>query len=63
MLEKQYNGTITPDLPVHSSELDLNQLYTAIKQTYFELDTYLKQIVKDDSGSVCVGITNYHFLQ
>jgi hypothetical protein len=57
MLKKQHDdGTIISDEPVHSSQLDLNQLHTAIKQTYFELDQDLRKIVKDNSGWVCVGI-------
>jgi len=59
MLDEQHDGRITSGEPVRSSQLDLNQLRTVIKKTYFELDKDLREIVKDDSGCVCVGIINY----
>jgi hypothetical protein len=37
-------------------QVDLDQSHTAIKQSYFQLDQHLKQMVKDESGCVCVSI-------
>ncbi|UJR10777.1 hypothetical protein I4U23_014964 [Adineta vaga] len=54
MLERQHDDTIYPDIPVYSSQLDLNQLHGAIKQTYYELDQDLRKVVKDESGCVCI---------
>jgi hypothetical protein len=59
MLDNQH--TVAPGAPVHVSQLDLDRLHTAIKQTYFELDQYLRKIVKDNSGCVCVGIKDSYF--
>jgi hypothetical protein len=39
---------------VRSSDIDLEQLKTAIKQSYYELGEDLGQMVKDESGCVCV---------
>ena len=54
MLEKQHDDTVYPDIPIHSYELDLQQLHAAIKKTYYDLDQDLRKVVKDESGCVCV---------
>jgi hypothetical protein len=54
MLQTDENYRIKPGEPVRSSQLDLNQLRSVIKRTYFQLDQNLRQIVKDESGCVCV---------
>lgn len=54
MLAEQNNENIKNGEPVRSSQLDLAQLHAVIKKTYFELDRKLKNMVKDDSGCVCV---------
>jgi hypothetical protein len=59
MLSKQHNSTIKSGEPVVSSQLNLDHLHSAIKQTYFELDKDLRKIVKDDSGCVCVSISSF----
>jgi hypothetical protein len=59
MLNKQPDGAITPGQPVRSSQLDLNQLRSVIKQTYYELDKDLRKMIKDESGCVCVGVIDY----
>jgi hypothetical protein len=58
MLSKQHHST---GIPVCSSQLNLDQLYNAIKQTYFDLDQDLRKIIRDDSGCVCVSIRNYYY--
>lgn len=63
MLNKQHNSRLSSGVPVCSSELDRNQLHNAIIQSYFELDKDLRKVVKDDSGSVCVGIKKFQFSQ
>jgi hypothetical protein len=50
MFDNQHD--ITSGVPVRSSQLDLDQLHTVIKQAYFQLDQDLRKIVKDDSGCV-----------
>jgi len=40
--------------PIHSSKLDINQLNHIIKETFLQLDKQLSNVVKDQSGSVCV---------
>lgn len=42
------------DESVHCSELNHEKLYEAIKKTFLQLDQQMKQLVKDDSGCVCV---------
>ncbi|CAF1277877.1 unnamed protein product [Adineta ricciae] len=54
MLEKQHDDTVYPDIPIHSYELDLEQLHAAIKKTYYDLDQDLRKVVKDESGCVCI---------
>ncbi|CAF1005926.1 unnamed protein product [Adineta ricciae] len=54
MLSHQDDSTVTNGEPVRSSQLDLSKLRAAIKQTYFELDKNLKNMIKDDSGCVCI---------
>lgn len=54
MLSHEDNSTVKNGEPVRSSQLDLVKLRAAIKQTYFELDKDLKNMIKDNSGCVCV---------
>lgn len=42
------------DQSVHCSELNHEELYEAIKKTFLQLDQQMKQVVKDDSGCVCI---------
>ena len=58
MLENQHTSVVIPDTDGarKSSQIDLDQFYTAIKQTYFQLDKDLRKMVKDDSGCVCVSV-------
>ena len=54
MLNHHSDENVKNGEPVRSSQLDLTQLHAAIKQTYFQLDQNLKNLVKDESGCVCV---------
>ncbi|CAF1225118.1 unnamed protein product [Rotaria magnacalcarata] len=56
MLDNQHTSAVILDTDGsrRSSQIELDQLYTAIKQAYFELDKDLRKIVKDDSGCVCI---------
>jgi len=48
------NNVIKAGVPICSSQVDLDQLHCAIKQSYYKLDQDLRNVVKDDSGCVCV---------
>lgn len=61
MLTHHTDENVKNGEPVRSSQLDISQLYAAIKQTYFELDQHLKTLVKDESGCVCVNLTFIFF--
>lgn len=63
MLDKQHTNEILSNRSGHLSQLELDQLHSAIKQTYFELDKDLRKMVKDDSGCVCVGSRNDQFFK
>ena len=52
--KKTDDGRVPDDEPVHCSELDHQKLYEVIKRTFLQLDQQMKQVVKDDSGCVCV---------
>ncbi|CAF3391831.1 unnamed protein product [Rotaria sp. Silwood1] len=54
MFDKKNDCVKSSDGSGCSSQLDLDQLHAAIKQTYFELDKDLRKLVKDDSGCVCI---------
>ncbi|CAF0901537.1 unnamed protein product [Rotaria sordida] len=54
MLIQQKDNKINIGEPVRSSQLDVPTFCASIKQAYFELDKQLKQVVKDDSGCVCI---------
>ena len=63
MLSLQDASTVKNGEPVRSSQLDLDKLRAAIKQTYFELDKDLKNMIKDDSGCVCVRCLSFDCYQ
>lgn len=52
--KKTDDGRVPEDESVHCSELDPQELYEAIKRIFLQLDQQMKQVVKDDSGCVCV---------
>lgn len=54
MLGKQENNAIKTCVPICSSQVNLDKLHCAIKQTFHELDQDLRKVVKDESGCVCV---------
>lgn len=54
MLTNDESNRTKPGHAVRSSTLDIEHLKTAIKKTYFQLDQDLREMVKDDSGCVCV---------
>lgn len=52
--QKKGDGAVPEEDPVHCTELDHEELCQAIKKTFLQLDQQMKQVVKDDSGCVCV---------
>lgn len=54
MLGKQENNAIKTCVPICSSQVNLDKLHCAIKQTFHELDQDLRKVVKDESGCVCI---------
>ena len=54
MLDREHRQRIALDESTRSSDLDLYQFHTAIREAYFQLDASLKTVVHDDSGCVCV---------
>ncbi|CAF2378091.1 unnamed protein product [Rotaria sp. Silwood2] len=54
MSDKKHDNEKSSGASDRASQLNLDQLHAAIKQTYFELDKDLRKVVKDDSGCVCI---------
>ncbi|CAF1048137.1 unnamed protein product [Rotaria sordida] len=54
MSDKKHKSEQSSDESRGSSQLNLDHIHDAIKQTYFELDKYLRKVLKDESGCVCI---------